>query len=306
MFTSGHNKRHKNEQGNIDKRIIDNSQLKYQSYKTNLFLTKKGKYMKKLSIIATGLLGLGCLCADDSAVVKQADWQSKLSGNVGLKFETEHVNRGRREIPNRTFVPSAEVSYQLFDTARAYVGTEAALRIENNGINDVAPYIGCMYDINDMFTVDLGYTHHFYSRYGVKTDSSEPYIGLLADIMFDPSLYIEYDCKAEEFHLIGTIGYNFDLSQYVINGLGADIGIKFGYIHCNKPGGDHYDDRWMGNKDYTYCEINADLVYSITNSAQARAGVAYAGNSAKKESWTNSLSETNSMIWFNASVDYTF
>ena len=55
-----------------------------------------------------------------------------------------------------------------------------------------------------------------------------------------------------------------------------------------------------------YTEINTDLVYSITNSAIARAGVAYAGNSAKKESWANLVYETNSMIWFNASVDYTF
>ncbi len=264
--------------------------------------------MKKLSIIATGLLSLGCLCADDNAAVKTMEWQSKLSGNVGMKFETEHVSKGRREIHDRAFVPSAEASYQLFDAAQVYVGAEAALRMQNNGINDVAPYIGCMYDINDMFTVDAGYTYHFYSGLynGYKTCSNEIYLGLLTDVMFSPSLYCEYDFDREEINIVAAAGYSFDLSQYAISGLGVDLGAKIGYDKADKPLGAKYNKASDGDKDYAYYGVNADLVYSITDSAKARAGVAYEGNSAKKSSWTNALGGHKNMIWFNASVDCAF
>ena len=260
--------------------------------------------MKKLSIIATGLLSLGCLCAGDSEAANTMDWQSKLSGNVGMEFESEHINRGRKEISGRAFVPSAEVSYQLFDAARAYVGTEASLRMKDAGSNDVAPYVGCMYDINDMFTVDAGYTHHFYNEDGESYDGSELYLGMLADIMFSPSVYAEYNFKTEEFNLVGTVGYNFDLSQYAISCLGIDLGAKLGYDRCNKPGGIDYNAQ-MGKKDYMYYGLNADLIYSITDSAKARAGVAYEGNSAKKATWVNGNHARN-IIWFNASVDCAF
>lgn len=264
--------------------------------------------MKKLSIIATGLLSLGCLCADDNAAVKTMEWQSKLSGNIGMKFETEHVNKGRKEIHGPAFVPSAEVSYQLFDAARAYVGTEASLRMKENGVNDVAPYIGCMYDINDMFTLDAGYTHHFYDGLpdGCKRGTNEIYLGLLADVMFSPSLYCEYDFDREETNVVAAAGYSFDLSQYAIGGLSVDLGAKIGYDRASKPfGTNKYDKNIHGDKDYAYYGVNADLVYSITDSAKARAGVAYEGNSAKKKAWANTLGHKN-MIWFNASVDCAF
>ena len=263
--------------------------------------------MKKLSIIATGLLSLGCLCAEDSATVKTMEWQSKLSGNIGMKFESEHVNHGRKEIHGPAFVPSVEVSYQLFDAARAYVGTEAALRMKNTGVNDVAPYVGCMYDINDMFTVDAGYTHHFFDglNEGCKRDTNEIYLGVLADVMFSPSLYCEYDFDREEINVVAAAGYSFDLSQYAINGLCVDLGTKIGYDRASKPLGENYNKASHGDKDYAYYGLNADLVYSITDNAKARAGVAYEGNSAKKEAWTNVLGHKN-MMWFNASVDCAF
>ena len=265
--------------------------------------------MKKLSIIATGLLSLGCLCADDSAAVKTMEWQSKLSGSMGMKFETEHVNKGRKEIHHGAFVPSAEVSYQLFDAARAYVGTEAALRIENNGLNDVAPYVGCMYDINDMFTIDTGYVHHFYDfepkLATFKLDTNEIYAGVLIDYMLSPSIYCEYDFDREEINVVAAAAYSFDLSQYSISGLGIDLGAKVGYDKASKPYGIDYNQK-MSKKDYVYYGANADLVYSITDNAKARAGVAYEGNSAKKESWANFFGGHKNMIWFNASVDCAF
>lgn len=221
-----------------------------------------------------------------------------------MKFETEHVNRGRREISGCAFVPSAEASYQLFDDARVYVGTEASLRTKNDDLNDVAPYVGCMYDINDMFTVDAGYTHHFYNEIGESYDGSELYLGLLTDVMFSPSVYAEYNFKTEDFNFVGTVGYNFDLSQYAISGLGIDLGAKLGYDRCNKPGGIDYNAK-MGKKDYMYYGVNADLIYSINDTAKARAGVSYEGNSAKKNAWVNGNHARN-MIWFNASVDCAF
>ncbi len=265
--------------------------------------------MKKLSIIATSLLSLGCLCADDNAAVKTMDWQSKFSGNVSMKFATEYNVKGRQETPNRVFMPSAEVSYQMFNSASVYIGTDAVLKMKNDGVNDIAPYIGCMYNISDMFTVDLGYTHHFWegASYGssISYDSKEPYFGLLIDMMFKPSLYFEYDCNFKQLHVVGTTGYSFDLSQYALSGVSVDLEAKLGYVHCKKLVDTNISPIY-GKKEYVYYGVSADLVYSITDCAKARAGIACGGNGTSKKSWANVESNAKNMIWFNASVDCAF
>lgn len=87
--------------------------------------------------------------------------QSRLSCDVAMKFETEHINKGRRETSKYAFVPSAEISYKLFDHTHIYVGIDASLRMKVSGNNEITLYIVFMYDINDIFSVDLGYSHNF-------------------------------------------------------------------------------------------------------------------------------------------------
>lgn len=265
--------------------------------------------MKKSSIIAASLLSLGCLCADDNATIRQVDGQSKFSGNVGMKFATEYNVKGRQETPNRVFMPSAELSYQMFDSASVYIGTDAVLKMKEDGVNDVAPYIGCMYNISDMFAVDLGYTHHFWEGASqgstISYDSKEPYFGVLIDVTFRPSLYFEYDCNHKQLNVVGTTGHSFDLSQYTLSGVSVDLEAKLGYVHCKRLAGVDIPSEY-GKRGYVYYGVSADLVYSITDCAKVRAGIACEGNGTSKKSWANIESNAKNMIWFNASANYAF
>lgn len=261
--------------------------------------------MKKLFTTVAGLLSLGCLCADNGTLNEHNNWQSRLSGNVSMKFETEHVDKGCLAIPGRTFVPSAELAYQLSNSAHVYVGIDASLKMKEGSNSKISPYIGCMYDIGNTFTVDLGYSHNFWEATGISVDTKEPYFGVLIDTVLQPSLYLSYDCDQKEFTTVGAVGYAFDLSRYAIDGLGIDLGAHIGYDHCDKPGKVNYTPQ-MGSKDFVYYGFNADLIYSITDNAKVRTGVACAGNGNSKKSWANNFAHHKNMLWFNASVDCAF
>ncbi len=256
--------------------------------------------MKKLAMIATGLLSLGYLGAFEIPT---------LGVDTEVKFSSEYAKRGRKE-GCHVFVPKVEVNMPMFEKGKVYAGTSAALGLERGTRNDVAPYLGASYDITDMFSVDAGYVHHFYTSWnldGFKRDSNEIYVGIMADVLLSPSVYFYYDFDAEEVAIEGRVAYSFDFAQFGVKGVSLDLGAKLGYDSADKPFGIHDKSERTGSKDYIYYGLNADLVYNFNEHAKARAGIAYEGNGATDKSWTNSLfGEHTNLVWFNASVDCSF
>jgi long-subunit fatty acid transport protein len=272
--------------------------------------------MKKITTIAA-MLGLGCLGAFE---------MPKVDVNTSVGFDTEYVYRGVKR-GQQAFLPKAEMSAAVFEGAKLYVGAEAALPLKDIKDEDVSYswtrtdlYIGMTYSINEMFTVDAGYDHYFYTNLkdsDFKTDANEVYVGVMADVIASPSIYVTYDFNCREFAVEGKVGYTLDLGQFGLNNFAADFSGKAGFDYAQRPFGikdlhqaSHDDTK--GDKDYFYYGVGADLVYSLTDSAKLRAGVAYEGNSAKKDSFINTIScfdakeGHNNMIFFRSSVDCAF
>lgn len=281
--------------------------------------------MKKLAMIATGVLSLGYLGAFE---------MQTLGLDTSVKYSNENEVRGRKQ-GSHVFVPKAEVNMPVFEKGKIYAGTWAILGTDakkdmaglSETRNEVNPYIGVSYDITDVFTLDLGYIHHFYTntpKYlldessfyvpsALKRDTNEIYFGVMADVLLSPSLYFFYDFDAEEIAIEGRVAYTFDLAQFGVNGVVLDLGAKLGYDKADKPFAcKKYYKELSGDKDYVYYGVNADLVYTFNEHAKARAGVEFAGNNAKKNSWVNSGSKLTqegahkNLVWFNASVDCSF
>jgi hypothetical protein len=270
--------------------------------------------MKKILIIAAGLLGAaGLFGAEDSSSA------SNLSLDTSVKFQSDYAYRGRREL-RKAVLTSAEIGYAAFQGGTIYVGADAALGIEKETFgNRVSPYLGVTYDITDIFSVDAGYAHNFHTSLKTETggfqsfykrNTSEFYAGVIADVILTPSLYLFYDVGRKEIAVEGEVGHSFDLSQYSINGLSIDLGAKLGYDSARRPYGQKYNADEHHKKNYFYYGISADLVYGVTSNAKAKIGVAYEGNSAKKDSWVYESSESTGkhkgVVWFNASIDCSF
>ncbi|NCA80791.1 MAG: hypothetical protein EOM76_11545 [Sphingobacteriia bacterium] len=288
--------------------------------------------MKKITTIAA-MLGLGCLGAFE---------MPKVDVNTSVGFDTEYVYRGVKRA-QQTFLPKAEMSLAVFEGAKLYFGATAALPLKDidssamhvsYSWNRTDLYIGMTYKINDMFTVDAGYDHYFYTnvksinesgallKYNstfVKTDMNEVYVGVIADVIASPSIYASYDFNCRELAVEGKVGYTLDLGQFGLNNFAADFSGKAGFDTASRAFGvitgkneTGYTKQNLNKKYYFYYGVGADLVYSLTDSAKIRAGVAYEGNSAKKDSVLNIIScfdadkGHKNMIFFRSSVDCAF
>ena len=302
--------------------------------------------MKKGLAIAAGVLSLCALCADDDS-----DWAADISGNASIDFQTEYAYRGRQN-GKMAIVPELWIGYNATDEFQIYAGLDGVfnmkkkfgkkydftgVRIPDNlrddwrHFNRISPYVGVEYKFNDMFALDAGYQHSFYTKklskgykkvwkdaFGKepKRDTNEIYVGALIDyaindsIKLDPSLYVTYGFENKEINVEGRASCNFDLSDKVAPGVGIDVGAKLGFDHAKKfwkTKIKSYEIENFGKKSYWYYGANADLVYSFNEKIRARAGVEYVGNSAKKKSWVNLFGNAHkNMVWFNAGLDCAF
>lgn len=290
--------------------------------------------MKKMAVIATGLLSLGCLGAFEMPA---------FNVDTSVKFSTESAFRGYRKT-ERAFLPKVEVGLPVFEKGSAYVGVESVLALKSASVlygmydrNEVTPYLGLSYDITDRFTLDCGYTHRFwtnppseaefvFSKGHARADSGEVHVGVTADVLFSPSLCLAYNYRWKEVAVEGCVAYAYDLAQFGLSGVAVEFGAKVGYDKVDRPYGisagkaeallkqifpNTYSEktfRAIGiGKAHWFYGANADLVYSFNEHARARVGVEVVGNSAKKESWQNYFGASpKTMLWFNASVDCSF
>ncbi|MDR2777100.1 MAG: hypothetical protein LBB17_03630 [Puniceicoccales bacterium] len=265
--------------------------------------------MKKLLGIAVGMLSAVGLYAEDVT--------SDLTLETNVQFRTERVFRGRNEF-HAAWMPQIKVGYPVADGGNAYVGIDTALDIKGgSALNQWAPYLGVLWDVTELFTVDGGYKCRFYESIPSKSDrgdierhSNEIHGGVIVDVLLEPSLYCFYDFNRKEFAIEGRVRYNFDLSQYAFSGLGVNLGAKVGFDQASKPYGLPYQ-AVLGKKGYSYYGVNADLIYELNNNAKVKVGVAYEGNSGEVKSWVNGALDTvipghRNNLWANASVDCSF
>ncbi|MDR1595947.1 MAG: hypothetical protein LBR91_03440 [Puniceicoccales bacterium] len=272
--------------------------------------------MKKLSVLMVLLFGAASLSAGSGLS------GSDFSLSASVKYSSEYVFRGRRA-GFKVLASRVEAGCPVFDECNLYVGADFALPIQKSaaflfGDYHASPYVGISYDITDVFALDFGYIHRFYTDYPtrvynnetnggipsfMKRDMSEAYVGISANMMLSPALYLFYNFDQRGIVIEGSIGHSYDLSPHSVEGLSFDLGLKVGYNRTEKVFG--HEMHTLGSPHYVYFNANADIVYSVSENAKAKVGVACAANSAKRDSWVRG-SEPNKFIWFNATVDCSF
>lgn len=278
--------------------------------------------MKKLAVIATGLLSLGCLGAFEVPA---------LGLDTSIKFATRHIHRGRQQ-GEVIFAPKAEFGVSAFEGGKVYFGIDTVLGLGKKNDtsvpstrNEANPYIGISYEVTDLLTLDAGYVHHFYTNTpdsywidarqistNAKRHSNEIFLSTVVDVILSPTLHLLYDFEGKEVNIEGRVTYAYDLSQFGASGAALELGGKVGYDRTGKPwlqkGIDPND---QGSKGYFYGGLNADAIYNFNEHSKARAGVEFCGNSSKANWLKGLLTAYNpkgrkTFVWFNASVDCSF
>lgn len=190
--------------------------------------------------------------------------------------------------------------------------------------------------VTDMFSIDFGYTYHWYIEnnvWGVDR-SNEFYLGATADVILDPSLYLYYDWDLEQFVIQADVSYSFDLTQYTsdwgVGGTSIELGAYLGWLsaddytagqRCRVGTVDTFS-KWSNG--YTYGGAKADLVFALNDIAKASIGMRWAGNNDGKDGLHPTAAgvpgsgvaqanfvpanqgEHESMFWWEAAVTFSF
>ncbi|MDR0428618.1 MAG: hypothetical protein LBG86_01115, partial [Puniceicoccales bacterium] len=198
-----------------------------------------------------------------------------LASTIG--FNTEYVNHGRKE-GHQNVQMSAEMGADVLNS-HAYVGARSVLFLKDDAIdlgkrdenirsnfpfsnrsisaNEIAPYVGFTYDLQDCVTLDAGYVAHVYTNlkslvntksatdtantgigpdgYVIARNTNELYIGARFDVTFLPEVYISYDFDREEFDINGAAVYSYDLGQVGIPHFAFECSAKAGYDYAKRP-----------------------------------------------------------------------
>lgn len=269
----------------------------------------------------------------------------ELTMDVKGGFDSEYVYRGRKQ-GNQNFQLGFETGTEVLG-GHLYAGAwgnlltkDTILNVPATGdiplmtnvafsLNEAAPYIGYSYGITDMFMIDVGYIAHIYTNMkpltqyfqndygqsGIARNTNEIYLGVAADVILSPKVYVSYDFDREEFCALANVGYSYDLGQFGWNNIAIEAKGEIGYDYAKRPYGiKRYFDAFAQeggalarSKDYFFWGVGANLVYKYNEHAKVKAGVKYAGNGGSKTDWQNYFfGQHKNMCWFTSCVECSF
>ncbi|PIP59490.1 MAG: hypothetical protein COZ46_02485 [Verrucomicrobia bacterium CG_4_10_14_3_um_filter_43_23] len=288
--------------------------------------------IKTLSVVA--LVGTSGLFAQDQAATNGTTTNETtaktLMSDVSLKanvaFESETVYRGSKRA-QASIQPTVELGYPVFG-AKLYTGVWSVMpagSAVNNAAKEVNPYFGVTYEVTDMFTADAGFIYYWQTN----TINAAPtfinhhtnrqreiYLGVSADVLLNPSIYMFYNFDLRQFVIQPSIAYSYDLGEFGFDGFSADFGASLGWLTADAYNGDQRGGAVKHKNGYVYWTLKADLTYHMNENAAMSVGPRYAGNndgfnSASTRALTggynaNALGNRKNMFWWGASVNVKF
>lgn len=223
---------------------------------------------------------------------------SEMQGDAGLAFESEYIFRGKKW-GETSVQPTAMIGMPLAD-GTLYVKTFMNFPIDETPsyavtVDGVSPqYSGNELDfsagykvnlpwMDKMFSVDAGYTYYYYptgNLYGIDR-ANELYLGAMANVPLNPTVYAYYDWNREQVVVEGNISHSLDLGQHIsAHGFYIDLGASVGGLWADKYAGDQLsantENCWKNS--YAYWGAMVGLRYMINRVADISLSFNYAGN----------------------------
>jgi len=244
----------------------------------------------------------------------------RVAAEVGI--ESEYVFRGEK-LAGSSIQPKVEFAYPVagFDFyAGAWANTPFS-KSNMNSFTEVDLYVGVNYQYK-MMNIDLGYIYYWYTDekpHGTMDRNQELYFGITGDtaavldgVNLNPSLYYFYDWTKEQHTLEFSVGYDTPVGQIALGdnwgALTFPVRVFAGYVHAQKPFGDHFIPVIPKNNYYFYCGVTADVAWAITDFCRISAGVrySYSNNDYAWYSYIGNDVNDKSHIWWGAKVAFGF
>jgi hypothetical protein len=212
-----------------------------------------------------------------------------LSVTASMSYDGKYVFRGT-QLAEAIFSPAVNVSY-----GNVYGGLWFAVPCQDGDdyVNEMDANFGYMAQVSDLFKLDVGVTRYAYDEilddWMNNGNSTEAYVGLNADYVLSPALYIYRDFDLSTITYEGKISHSIE----VMKDLSVAIGASAGYV---RPDDEDLD-------DYVYVNAKADLVYALADKSSASVGIRYGSCS---EDYLGKHADENDAIWLGASISTGF
>lgn len=206
--------------------------------------------MKKLTaILAASVAGASFASAEDLSISSTFGWES------------DYVFRGV-QLADDYFAPSVDLSY-----GGLYTGVWAALPVDHVFDNEVDVYGGYGMSLNEMVSLDFGFTYYTYPNseddfFDSDVNTFETYAGASFEVPLSPSIYVFHDWDLDAWTFEGSLGHSFEVSDVAAVDVGAFLG------HVDASGAD----------EYYYYGVSAGYNYSFTPNASVNLGINWYGS----------------------------
>jgi len=244
-------------------------------------------------------------------------WEEQIF-RLSAQFNSETVIWGTK-VSQQSFTPRIDWISPMFG-GESYFSVSGITPLDRADADQLWINTGWKYRIFSSLDIDIGGNTVFFSRrvagpgvvatnYGHRY-RNDVYLGLIARVLLEPSLYVSYDTELQQLLVQGGVNYSLPIGSYFsMDGLSLDMTARVGYLNANK---------WLARSvaftgqnytpTYFFGEVKADLVYRIGDGLKLNAGVRYAGNTeGTGASGFPGLSlGPDNMVWFGAGVGYEF
>ncbi|MBC2596373.1 hypothetical protein H5P28_19060 [Ruficoccus amylovorans] len=246
-------------------------------------------------------------------------WDDQSFG-LNFSYESQTVIWGS-QAAQQSIMPEFVWLGPLFG-GEGYTSIKGIIPLDSRFSEQMFIYGGWKYHLTPDVDVDIGgnivlATKQNYGP-GVPTpwgsgwsDRGTVYIGLIANCLLHPSVYMEYDFMLDQKNLIFAIQQDWDLHEEfgLPEGLVLDFEARFGWLSANA---------WLGNgrtpggqqwrNGYVYSENQLNLIYNFFEGFSTYVGVRYAwNNDGTGPTGINGIEMgPDSMVWFGAGVGYEF
>ncbi|QYY35435.1 TorF family putative porin [Ruficoccus sp. ZRK36] len=212
----------------------------------------------------------------ETAVIED-EGEVELHAFATIDYESMYVTSGAQGA-YESLQPNVEFAYYGF-----YAGVWANMPLDSNpGGNWTNDEFSDEYNIyagygmsfmDDLLSATAGATYYLYPDFNTDPNHTwELNFGIAADVLLNPGFELNYDLNLNQLECIIVSSYEFDLSEYTVDGLSLAAGVAFGYLQNE-----------VDKVSYFYVEMAVDVVYTYNENFSVFAGPRFSTNDAGKD-----------------------
>ncbi len=229
---------------------------------------------------------------------------------AGVEFETQRVHRG--SLKSQDLVEPQLMLSKKTEKHCFYFGTKGYLPTKATHVfkNEVQFSGGNLYQLSDFFSVDFGGSYNWQpeKQIGVLRHSRELYIGVNADILLSPSIYLFHDFERRQWAMETRFGYPFELDEFGLPNTALESEFWLGFLKAKKPYGGVRGPEWDRKNKYIYFGTGLSLAFFLGENTVFKVGPRWVYNRDGNHPYSiaNEYGNHSHLLWVACSLELRF